>query len=86
MGKEIRRCDNCGQPMKEGYVWGDEWYCGQECLDACYSKYEQEHLFYPEMGEEESAEDYTEAELEEMFDEQDEYYWTEWDSIYLDDE
>lgn len=84
MDKEIRRCNHCGKPMKEGYVWGEEYYCSSMCLDACYSKYEQEHSFYPEMGEKESAEDYTEAELEKMFYAQDECYWTTWDSIYLD--
>lgn len=71
--------------MKKGWKWGDEYYCSDECLDAVYPKYEQEHELYPAMGEEESAEDYTEEELEEMFNEQDECYRTEWDSIYIDE-
>lgn len=84
MEKEVRRCSHCGKKMNEGWKWGDEFYCSDECLNVCYSKYEQEHDLYPAMGEEESSADYTKVELDAMFMEQDECYWTQWESVYID--
>lgn len=36
MEKEIRRCDHCGKPMKEGYYLAGEYACSDECCLALY--------------------------------------------------
>ena len=37
MEREIRRCDNCGKPMKEGYYLAGEFACSDECCLALYN-------------------------------------------------
>ena len=34
MGVYLRKCDNCGQGMNDGYVWGDGqgYACSNKCL------------------------------------------------------
>lgn len=83
--KEIRRCSHCGKPMKEGYLWGEEYYCSDECLHACYTQKEIDQALY-DLKDDESIEDFTEEQLEEKFDNQNDFFYTEWESIYLDDE
>ena len=34
---EIRRCDHCGRPMKEGYYLAGEYACSNECCLALYN-------------------------------------------------
>lgn len=34
--EDIRRCDHCGRPMKQGYLLGDEYACSEECCLALY--------------------------------------------------
>ena len=34
--EEIRRCDHCGKPMKEGYYLAGEYACSDECCLALY--------------------------------------------------
>lgn len=81
--ENIRRCSRCGRPMSSGWVWGDERYCSDECLHAVYSREEVEkELFLLDDGL--SAHDYSEEELDVRFNEQDECYYTEWDSVYED--
>ena len=80
----IRRCDHCGSPMKEGYYWGGEYYCSKECLDAVYTQEEQDREMYL-LDDDEKLEDLSEEEKERRFAQQDECYYTEWDSIYCDD-
>lgn len=35
--EEVRRCDHCGKPMKEGYYLGGEYACSDECCLALYN-------------------------------------------------
>ena len=35
--EEIRRCDNCGKPMSEGYYLGGEYACSDGCCLALYN-------------------------------------------------
>lgn len=66
---EVRRCDHCGKPMKEGYYLGGEYACSDECCLALYNG-----------DEKQMKEDLSHAEEEDG-----ECYWTEWESIYFDD-
>lgn len=68
MEKEIRRCDHCGKPMKEGYYLAGEFACSDECCLALYDG-----------DEAQMKEDLSHAEEIDC-----ETYWTEWDSIYFD--
>ena len=66
---DIRRCDHCGKPMKEGYYLGGEFACSDECCLALYNgdrKQMEEDLSH---AEEDGGD----------------CYWTEWESIYFDD-
>lgn len=67
--REIRRCDNCGKPMKEGYYLGGEYACSDECALVLY------HGDKAQMEEDLSHAEEDDAEC----------YWTQWESIYLDD-
>ncbi len=79
---DIRRCTHCGKPMKQGYKWGGEYYCCDECLHAVYSQEEiDSEMYMLQAGE--TLSDLTEEEKERRFNEQDECYYTEWDSIYF---
>lgn len=68
MEKEIRKCDHCGKPMKEGYYLAGEFACSDECCLALYDG-----------DEAQMKEDLSHAEEIDC-----ETYWTEWDSIYFD--
>lgn len=65
---EIRRCDHCGKPMKEGYYLGGEYACSDKCALALY------HGDKTQMEEDLSHAGEIDGEC----------YWTEWESIYLD--
>ena len=84
LGK-YRLCNCCGKPMKEGYKWGDEFYCSKECLDATYTQEEQDKDMYMLDEGETLSNPPTDSQMR-RFEIQDECYWTEWDSIMLDDE
>lgn len=66
--ENIRRCDHCGKPMREGYYLGGEYACSDECALALY------HGDKAQMEE-----DLSHAEEEDG-----ECYWTEWESFYFD--
>lgn len=66
--ENVRRCDHCGKPMKEGYYLGGEYACSDECALALY------HGDKARMDE-----DLSHAEEEDG-----ECYWTEWESFYFD--
>lgn len=34
--KEVRRCNNCGRPMKEGYYLAGEYACSDDCCLSLY--------------------------------------------------
>lgn len=65
----IRRCEHCGKPMKEGYYLGGEFACSDECCLALYNGDKKQ------MEEDLSHADEADGEC----------YWTEWESIYFDD-
>nr|DAE30235.1 MAG TPA: protein of unknown function (DUF3330) [virus sp. ct5rm7] len=65
--ENVRRCDHCGKPMKEGYYLGGEYACSDECALALY------HGDQAQMEE-----DLSHAEEEDS-----ECYWTEWESFYF---
>ncbi|WP_289764512.1 hypothetical protein [uncultured Duncaniella sp.] len=65
--ENIRRCNNCGKPMKEGYYLGGEYACSDECALALY------HGDKAQMEE-----DLSHAEEDDG-----ECYWTEWESFYF---
>jgi hypothetical protein len=65
--KEVRMCDHCGKPMKEGYYLGGEYACSDECCLALYKG-----------DKEQMDEDLSHAEENDA-----ECYWTEWESIYF---
>lgn len=69
MEREIRRCDNCGKPMKEGYYLGGEFACSDECCLALYN------------GDKAQMEE----DLSHADEDWCETYWTEWESIYFDE-
>lgn len=79
----VRRCNHCGKPMKEGYYWGGEYYCSKECLDATYTQEQQNSDMFLLKGDEKLS-DLSEKEKEERFNENNECYYTEWESIYFD--
>lgn len=66
--ENVRRCDHCGKPMKEGYYLGGEFACSDECALALY------HGDKAQMAEDLSHADEADGEC----------YWTEWDSVYFD--
>lgn len=66
--ENVRRCDHCGKPMKEGYYLGGEFACSDECALALY------HGDKAQMDEDLSHADEVDGEC----------YWTEWDSVYFD--
>ncbi len=66
--ENVRRCDHCGKPMREGYYLGGEYACSGECALALY------HGDKAQMEE-----DLSHAEEEDG-----ECYWTEWESFYFD--
>lgn len=68
MERDIRKCDHCGKPMKEGYYLAGEYACSDECCLALYNGDKQQ------MEEDLSHADEIDGEC----------YWTEWDSIYFD--
>lgn len=68
MEREIRKCDHCGKPMKEGYYLAGEYACSDACCLALY------HGDIEQMVEDLSHADEPNGEC----------YWTEWDSIYFD--
>lgn len=43
----MRRCTNCGRPMDSGYVigGGDEYYCGDGCLNTRYSPEQYNRMY-----------------------------------------
>lgn len=65
--ENVRRCDHCGKPMKEGYYLGGQYACSDECALALY------HGDQAQMEE-----DLSHAEEEDG-----ECYWTEWESFYF---
>ena len=65
--ENVRRCDHCGKPMREGYYLGGEYACSDECALALY------HGDKAQMEE-----DLSHAEEEDG-----ECYWTEWESFYI---
>lgn len=65
----IRRCDHCGKPMKEGYYLGGEFACSDECCLALYN------------GDKKQMEE----DLSHALEDDGDCYWTEWESIYFDD-
>lgn len=66
---EVRRCDHCGKPMKEGYYLGGEFACDDECCLALYN------------GDKKQMEE----DLSHALEDDGDCYWTEWESIYYDD-
>ena len=66
---EIRRCDHCGRPMKEGYYLGGEYACSDECCLALYN------------GDKKTME----ADLALADTDQGECYYTDWESYYTED-
>ncbi len=65
--ENVRRCDHCGKPMKEGYYLGGEYACSDECALALYHG-----------DKEQMEEDLSHAEEEDG-----ECYWTEWESFHF---
>ena len=68
LDENVRRCDHCGKPMKEGYYLGGEYACSDECCLALYNgdkKQMEEDLSHAE-------EDFSEC------------YYTEWESYICD--
>ena len=65
--ENIRRCNHCGKPMKEGYYLGGEYACSDECALALY------HGDKAQMDEDLSHADEDDGEC----------YWTEWESVYF---
>lgn len=65
---EVRCCDYCGKPMKEGYYLFGEYACSDECCLALFN------------GDKEQMDESLKDELGDN----DYYYWTEWESIYND--
>lgn len=66
--ENVRRCDHCGKPMKEGYYLGGEYACSDECALALYNG-----------DKAQMDEDLSHAEENDG-----ECYWTEWESFYFD--
>lgn len=62
--KFYRKCDCCGDGMDEGYVIGDEYYCGDDCLDKTYVLGERNSFG---IGEEDSENYWTRWEDEEDY-------------------
>lgn len=65
--QEVRRCDSCGRPMKEGYYLAGEYACSDECALNLY------HGDKATMEEDLSHADEDDGEC----------YYTEWDSYYF---
>ena len=65
---EVRCCDYCGKPMKEGYYLFGEYACSDECCLALFN------------GDKEQMDE----SLSDDSGDNDTYYWTEWESIYND--
>lgn len=65
---EVRCCDYCGKPMKEGYYLFGEYACSDECCLALFN------------GDKEQMDE----SLSDDSGDNDTYYWTEWESIYKD--
>lgn len=44
---DLRLCDECGTPMKEGFVisGGEEYYCNEKCLHKHFTKKEFLELY-----------------------------------------
>lgn len=44
---DMRYCDDCGRPMKEGYCvdGGSEYYCSDECLHKHYTPEEWDEMY-----------------------------------------
>lgn len=65
---EVRCCDYCGKPMKEGYYLFGEYACSDECCLALFNgdKKQMDESLSDDSGD------------------NDTYYWTEWKSIYKD--
>lgn len=83
-GLEVRKCSHCGKPMDEGYLWYDEYYCCDECLNAHYTQEEKDRYMYC-LEDGETIDGLTEEEKEERFNKYNDcFFWTDWDSIYFD--
>lgn len=52
--ESIRRCSECGRPMKAGYVIddGDELYCSDACLHKHYSDEDYQRMYANTLDEE----------------------------------
>lgn len=66
--EDIRKCDHCGKPMKEGYYLGGEYACSEECAIALYN------------GDKAQFED--DLEQDELHN-YGEVYYTEWEDYYF---
>lgn len=63
----IRRCVQCGKPMKEGYYLGGEYACSDNCALELYNGDEKQmHVDLSHADEDDG-----------------ECYWTAWESFYL---
>lgn len=65
--ENIRRCDYCGKPMREGYYLGGEYACSDECALA---------LYHGDKAQMEEG-------LSHAEEEDGECYWAEWESFYI---
>lgn len=63
----IRRCVQCGKPMKEGYYLGGEYACSDDCALELYNGDEQQMQHDLRHADEDDGE----------------CYWTAWESFYL---
>ncbi len=65
--ENVRRCDHCGKPMREGYYLDGEYACSDEyALALCHGDKAQ-----------------MEEALSQAEEENGECYWTEWESFYI---
>lgn len=83
--REYRICTECGELMKEGYVWDNEFYCSKECLDKHYTQEEQDRDMYC-LNEGEVLSNPPTADQQQRFEWQDLCYYTSWSSYLLEDE
>ena len=63
--ENVRRCSNCGKPMKEGYYLAGEYACSYDCALALYNG--DKAQFEEDL---QADEDYNYGEV----------YYTEWES------
>ena len=66
--ENLRRCNNCGTPMKKGYYLGGEYACSDECALALYGGNKAQ----------------MEEDLSHADEDDGECYWTEWETYYND--